>query len=261
MKQTAIATIAIGDPYQSYWVKYCMADWCDYANRINAELLVFHELLDDSPRALARSVAWQKCLLLGSASCRPFRQIAILDSDIAINSQRAPNIFDQVSPDYVGGVINGSQLHADHRSLLLGDGPYDRGLTRWKADQDRQYQEMGLAPRPEGIVQTGVLVANPEKHAESFHRVYTSDYAETRCYEQLPLSHALLSAGLFRQIDTRFNCVFQEAAGIHYPYVLYDKFEEQECLTKWAVRTLFTRNFFLHFASATPFMRFLREEE
>ena len=260
MKQTAIATLVIGEPYQSIWSKHCLGDWYTYAQRIDAELLVFQQPLDLSPRALARSASWQKLLLLSTDACRNFRQVAILDCDIAINSQHAPNIFEQVDEEHVGGVINGSQLHADFRPMLLRLGqPYQRGLAQWQADQDRHYRKIGLEPRPEGLIQGGVLVASPQHHAELFSNVYLAGFPETHTYEQVPLSHALLSGGFFREIDTRFNCVFQETAGIYYPYVLYGQFEEKELLTKWAVRTMFTQNFFLHFAAAPQFMRYLQD--
>src|SRR4051794_23301454 len=133
MRQTAIATVIVGEPYQSLWTKYCLGNWYEYANRINAELIVIRQPLDVSQRARSRSISWQKCLLIGSEPCRSFRQVAILDCDIAINSQRAPNIFDQVDEEHVGGVINGSQLHPDFRPMLLGHGqPYHRGLEHWQ---------------------------------------------------------------------------------------------------------------------------------
>ena len=50
--------------------------------------------------------------------------------------------------------------------------------------------------------------------------VFDARYAlETRSYEQIPLSHAIQTAGLFQSIDTRFNSIFYESMLVHYPYL------------------------------------------
>jgi hypothetical protein len=221
--------------------------------------------LDSSALAQSRSLAWQKCLVLSQELARAYRQVALLDSDIVINHEAAPNIFEQVTEEFIGGVISGSHIQEDLRvvmlSRLLGKQfPYERGLRHWEDDQRSLYQPFGLTPIDGGIVQTGVLVASPQQHGELFLEVYQSRYpVKSRTHEQIPLSHAILSSGLFRPIDPRFNSVFYETMLVHYPYLLDDTTPAYSELAKRATRTQFANNFFLHFAYDSQFIRFLSD--
>jgi hypothetical protein len=47
-----------------------------------------------------------------------------------------------------------------------------------------------------------------------FHSKWPIDH---RSFKQLPLSHALLGAGVFRSIDSRFNSAFYETRLVRYP--------------------------------------------
>src|SRR5262249_21084987 len=151
-------------------------------------------------------------------------QIVLLDSDIAINAATAPKITEQVAPEHVGGVISGSHIPEDLRLVLLSRQQgkafdYQRGSSQWGEYQLSGYRFHGIEPPgvPQ-VVQTGVLVASPERHAELFRTVYAKDNpTPSRCHEQFHLSHALLTAGVFRPIDTRFNSVFGESVAVYYP--------------------------------------------
>src|SRR5437016_12929944 len=90
LKEGALVTLAIGEHYLSNWQKYCAADWQAYAAKHGYDLIVITEPLDRSPRAMARSPAWQKCLVLSQEFARQYHQIVLLDSDIAINAATAP---------------------------------------------------------------------------------------------------------------------------------------------------------------------------
>jgi hypothetical protein len=262
MPDAAIVTLAIGEPYLSNWQKFCEAHWRTYAARHQFDLFVITEPFDRSASALSRSPAWQKCLVWGQAFARQYRQIILLDSDIAINPRTAPRITDQVPIDRVGGTTAGSHIHEDLRVVLIDrlsgtQREYRRGLGHWQDDQNSVYRDYGLPPLEPGIVNTGVLVANPIKHRAIFEQVYAGGYPESRCYEQVPLSHALLSAGVFHPIDTRFNSLFYESVAVHYPYLLNKQTPHYDELAKSAVHVQIVNNFFLHFAYDNDFMRFL----
>lgn len=85
MSDVALVALAIGQPYLSNWQKYCAAGWQAYAQKHQLDLILVTEPIDRSPFALSRSPAWQKCLLLGQDFSRNYRQLVILDCDIAIN--------------------------------------------------------------------------------------------------------------------------------------------------------------------------------
>lgn len=263
MNSAAIVTLVIGDAHREAWLKYSAANWQAYAQKHQLDLIAIDEPLDHSPRALARSPAWQKCLVLSQDFAKQYRQIILIDSDIVINVEDAPNIAEQVSPEMVGGVISGSHIHEDLRVVLLSrlrakPYAYQRGLAHWHADQKEFYLPYGLRGPDTGIVQTGVLVASPERHQSIFEAIYAANYPiETRGYEQLPLSHALLSGELFQQLDTRFNSVFFETMLVHYPYLLNNATPNYELLARFATGVEFANNFFLHFAYKMEFMSYL----
>jgi hypothetical protein len=266
MNEAALVTLAVGEPHLSNWRRYCEPGWRAYAAVHGFDVFAFTEPLDRSARGLSRSVAWQKCLLLGQEQIRRYRQVVLLDADIAINPA-APSVIDQTRPGSVGGVVSGGHIQEDLRIVLLNrlaavnkwplHSDYMRGSKPWEAFQSEAYAANGLAPSFPMMVQTGVLVTNPEFHRELFEAVYATDRptSDSRCYEQVPLSHALLSANIFEPIDSRFNSVLFETLLVHHHYLFTGALGEQ--VTRAIVRAEMANNFFLHFAYEPSLMRFL----
>ena len=186
MNHAAIVTLAIGEKHLAYWRQYCERSWRAYAERCGYDLLVLTEPLDSSPRAAARSPAWQKCLVLSQEFSARYQQIIALDCDIVINDA-APPITEQSPEQRVGGVISGSHIHEDLRAVLLSrlrgqPLAYEPGLRLWQDDQARHYALQGFETMFAGIVQTGVLVVSPRHHREIFEDVYARDYPEERSF-------------------------------------------------------------------------------
>src|SRR5687767_1985790 len=157
MNENAIVTLAIGEPYLSNWQKYCAAHWQEYAGKHQFDLIVLTEPLDRSPVALARSPSWQKCLIWGQDFARQYRQLVVLDCDIAINPRLAPNIIDQVPIECVGGTTAGSHIHEDLRALLIDrmtgtQREYRRAPLQWREDQNSVYRTFGFEPFEIGVV-------------------------------------------------------------------------------------------------------------
>jgi hypothetical protein len=267
MNNIAIVALAIGEQHLAYWRKYCQASWRAYAQKCGYDLILVTEPFDDSSRAAARSPAWQKCLVLSQEFSAKFRQIVLLDTDILINTSAAPPITDQTPEEWVGGVISGSHIQDDLRLLLLSRLKQDRidyepGLGHWRDDQAAYYRHFGLSPIDAGIIQTGVLVASPHHHRQIFESAYQTLVAsQLRSYEQIPLSHAILTSGAFRQIDTRFNSVFYETMLVHYAYLSNTQTPSYGLLATAAVQAQYFNSFFLHFAHAPDFIRFLPWDE
>lgn len=265
MNEAALVTLAVGEPHLSNWRRYCEPGWRAYAAAHGFDVLVFTEPLDKSVRGLSRSVAWQKCLLLSHEQVHQYRRAVLLDADIAINPA-APNILDQVPRDKVGGVYSGGQIHEDLRAVLLerlsllNKWPPRTGYTRgsrWDEFQSEAYAANGLSPSFPAMIQTGVLVTSPDQHRDLFGAVYAADRLanDTRCYEQVPLSHALLYAGIFQPIDSRFNSVVFETLLVHHNYLFTSAVGEP--VTRAVVRSELDNNFFLHFAYEPSLLRFL----
>ena len=257
MNKSALVTLAIGEPYLSNWARICSEKWQAYAARHGFDLIVVTEPFVPSDR----SPAWQKCLVLSQDFAQKYRRIVLLDSDIAINPT-APNVLEQAAEEFVGGVLSGSHIHDDLKPLLASrlmnqPIPYERGLRQWNSMQNLAYEEYGLSRQEPGVVQTGVLIASPARHGALFRSIYDGSFTESRSYEQIPLSHALLNAGLFQQIDSRFNSTLYETMLVHHHYLFTDPLGEH--VTKSVVRAEFAKNFFLHFAYDQSLIRCLED--
>ncbi len=258
MNLAAIVTLAIGESRLADWNRYCAATWQAYANRHHLDLIVIDKPFEKSDR----SPAWQKCLVLSQPFVARYQRILLLDSDIAINAN-SPNPIEQVPEHLVGGVMSGDHIHDDLKPLLLQrltrtQLPYERGTEQWRRDQAACYESYGMPPPPVGgVIQTGVLVANPSRHAPIFRAIYEGEFRETRTYEQVPLSHALLQSDIFCPIDSRFNSILFETLLVHHHFLFTDAVGEN--VTRAIVRAEFANNFFLHFAYNQSLIRFLAD--
>jgi len=264
MNHRALVTLALGGRHLEYWRKHCEPNWRQYAARCGYDLVLLTDPLDASSAAAERSPAWQKCLVLGQEFAARYRQVVLLDSDIVINVAAAPPITDFVAEASIGGAISGAQIADDLRPVLLTrtwqrQFPYEPGDSLWSEVQGEYYRRFGLSPRPEGIVQTGVLVASPQHHRDIFEQVYHARWpaAGHRTFEQVPLSHAILSSGCFQRLDARFNSVFYETLLVHHPYLLVPELPIREQLAMCAVQAEFANSFFLHFAYDSSFAEYL----
>ena len=100
----AIVTITLGKKHQVLWKRICEKNWKKYCSKFNLDLVVINLPLDDSERGKSRSPSWQKCLILSHPKVKNYEQIAWLDSDILINTSIAPNIFENIGVEEIGGV-------------------------------------------------------------------------------------------------------------------------------------------------------------
>ena len=99
----ALVTLAIGEKYLVPWRALCEPGWRAYAARHGYDLVVITQPLDTSPRAAARSPAWQKCLVLGDAIAAGRDRIVWIDADVMINPT-APDITVGVPAEKIGAV-------------------------------------------------------------------------------------------------------------------------------------------------------------
>lgn len=256
MRKSAIVTLTLGRDWLAYWKRFCEPNWHAYAARHGLDIIVVTQPLDSSARAARRSPAWQKCLILNQDFSRQYQRVVWVDADVVINP-RAPSVVDGVPEDKVGGVISGAYILDDLKPILLErlrgrSDPAGDARALWEADQRSFYAPYGLDDGLSDIVQTGVLVLNPGAHAPLLERIYAADFPDSRSYEQLPLSHAILRGNLFHALDSRFNTVFFERMLVHYPYLTQPEVKANatayNLLARYAVNTELANSFFLHFA-------------
>jgi hypothetical protein len=72
----ALVTLAIGDRYRDMFERHCRSNWSVYAERHGCDLIVIDTPIDRTERAFARSLHWQKCLILEHEQVENYRQVA-----------------------------------------------------------------------------------------------------------------------------------------------------------------------------------------
>jgi hypothetical protein len=270
----AIVTFAVGGGYLAAWRRYCEPGWRAYAERHGYDIICCDAPLDATPRAMKRSVAWQKCLVLSQDFASRYDRIVWLDADILINAACAPPVESAVPPEKAGAVDAWAQPAPAAHALML-----ERAFAIWKSsgaspvvnyDARAYYENYGLPPEFDAVVQTGMLALSPKHHREILEHVYYS-YEERGGpewnYEMRPLSYELLKAGAVHWVDGRFNRVWFADKVLHYPFLfrpqqhssrLPDRLRRRlmrllglrpgcDC-ARLCATSAFMNSFFLHFA-------------
>jgi len=215
--QKAIVTIAIGQNYYANWKKFCEPNWRQYGERYGFDLICLERPLDTSERARMRSVAWQKCLILGQDFAGSYDQICWIDSDIMINAF-APDIAAGVPLDKVGATYETtfSPVYLKRAFML-----WPTSIINYTPQE--YYSTYGLQADCDKVLNTGVLVLSPRFHRTILEHVYNS-YEEKGGrewhMEMRPLSYELVKAGAVHWIDPRFNLMWPSEEIMHYPFLL-----------------------------------------
>ncbi len=253
--RTAIVTLLLGRPYQLAWHDLCEPGWRAYADRHGYDIIAIERPLDVTPRAMARSPAWQKCLVLQPSIVGGYDRVVWVDADIVINPN-APAVTGTVPIEKIGAVdesvyptLDAHQAFWQRMVAQTKDG--NPALARiWQSYLDpRDYHGFwGLPRRGDHIVQTGVLVLSPRHHRELLEYVYYSyenKGGPELSYEMRPLSFEIQERNLHHWIDARFNATFN--------VILSQANAEQPISTQERLFDLIRRslssNYFLHFAA------------
>ena len=156
--QKAIVTIAIGGTYYASWKKFCEPGWKQSADTYGFDLVCLESPLDTSERASARSVAWQKCLILGQDFAGTYDQIVWIDSDILINAC-APDITTGVPLDKAGATEDASYSDTGHMFLKRAFKLWPGAVINYTPQE--YYSKYGLPADCDRVLNTGVLVVSP----------------------------------------------------------------------------------------------------
>lgn len=199
MNKTAIATMALGRRHHDLFRQCSQKSFRRYAEKIGAEPVVFDHPLDPTAAARGRPPAWQKCLLLDHPRLRDFDQVAWMDSDILINAELAPSIFEQVREDQIGITAD---VYPDTFPDMAAFAAHYYAPLRASAE--------GVLPAMNTVIQGGVWIMSPRHHTPLLHKVYRhagNPTGEARPYEQPAFGFEIYRAGGYRWIDPRFNTI------------------------------------------------------
>ena len=260
-EKIAIVTLCVGQRYLELWRKYCARNWQAYAARHGYALEILEAPLDPSPRGMARSMSWQKCLILATPRAFKYDRVIWVDADIVVNPA-APPIHDGVPPEKIGAVISGDYIQDDMKGVLIErlrgtKAPPNRTLEAWAADQRSFYAAAGVACASSDIVQGGVLVLSQSHRALLAEAYAQEERPGVSAYEQFALSATILNRRLLHRLDSRFNLVFYERMVVHYPFLLNKSLVRYATIAQLALMSEYANSYFLHFAYDQSLMQYL----
>ena len=276
-----LVTLTLGESYKERFEEFSRASWVSYCNRHSIQLIVLDKPLDDSLRAQKRSPAWQKLLILSQDWSDSFDQIAWVDSDIVINSQRAPNLFSFVSPEEIGAVEafvfpTANMFTAgllERYETWEGQGrKFMRNTTASQYYSNRKISSESVGNSYLPVVQTGVVVSSPKHHKLLFESIYYSYeelFGPEGNYEMPAMSFEISRSGYWKPLPQEFNIVVQDFLQFLIP--AKNEREKDQRISLFSISKLFHKiligsylqrilqmSFFLHFAGSAYLMRKLR---
>jgi hypothetical protein len=226
----AIVTLAVGERYKTVFEQYCRDNWQSYCNKFGFELLVLTERLDISKRASARSMSWQKLLILSQDWSSNYDQIVWVDSDIIINSHLAGDITAGLPLECIGGVDQYAIPTREIFDISLG-----KLYESWRANNvsflanrspGTYYTNRGIpGAHLDKVMQGGVFVCAPEFHKDLLEKIYYEyeDESGGGNYENPAMSFEILQAGVIKWLPVIFNFCVINIIPAFYPGVFYKR--------------------------------------
>ena len=235
------------------WSTRFKKTWEKYAEIHGYDIVVIDDYIDVSEKGKSRSPHWQKCLILEHPKVKKFDDVVWIDSDILINYHTAPCIVEHNASGKIGAVTQGDRFpnreKIDNVLMRMRSGT----PAEWMRDNPaitypEMYMRAGLAGDINDVINTGVLVLKPERHAALMRRVY-DEGVENRfsAKENMPLSYRLLKDGMVNPLDIRFNKLWDEAYFEAYPFFKVENFRADQRMAALCVNMAFQNAYFLHF--------------
>ncbi len=243
-----------------------MTGWERYAQKHGYDIICIDNPLDKSERALSRSPAWQKCLVLSQDFSNKYDRIVWMDCDILINPYFAPSIVDEVPEGMVGAVDVWSSPTSGWFPLALQRYmDITPGSDTFSLSVSAYYQKYGLPDTFDKVVQTGVLVMSPKHRAvlEMTYYEYEEKGGPQWNYEMRPLSYELQKASCVHWIDVRYNMSWPVYKCLFYPFLMLESTlddEQKKALSGACVNAAYHYGYFLHFPGDKSDMHLVNQE-
>lgn len=272
----ALVTLAIGEKYIGYLKNFCYDLWKEYADINNLDIIVFDEVFDESSRALGRSPAWQKLLILSQPSIQKYDQVAWIDTDILINP-KSPDIFQDIPIEKIGAVDAYATPSKEEHKIAI-----ERIYQYWTLNDikfipndtpTKFHNNFGIEGNFSSAVQTGVMVLSPNYHRDLFEHVYNNYEDKGPAYwnyEMRPLSYEILKNGMIKWLNPKFNIPWGYLKQTFYPFLRSDNiiekifknivFLKNSSLLSKCITTSYINNYFLHFAGCISEMAYLNKK-
>jgi len=232
----AIVTFIIGEKYKAAFNRYFRSGVEAYAKRHQYDLICIEQPLDSFRWATrASGILMQKLLITTQEWSSKYDYIVWLDSDIYI-TLHAEDIVKGLDTDCVVGTNQSRQINDRMRLYNQVSRGYEQTAKKW-------YVDRGIDCEYSDVLQSGVMVFQPKKHAGMCQEIYDSviqnPHYRRHGEDQLFISYELLKRGSLEFISWEFNAVWV----LHYNFVGGDK-------TAAMAKLMFISNF-IHYCNLT----------
>jgi hypothetical protein len=269
-----IVTLTIGKAYASQFTSLCISNWSLYAKKHNLDLRIIEDSLDREPRAQKRSPAWQKLLILSQEWSSSYDFIIWIDSDVLINTSRAPNILEFAEESRVGIVDSMAFPTKEMYRFQLAEQyelfAKERRRFFYNLDASDYYRNRGIKPTKYSthVLQTGVFVASPKVHRNLFESIYFNyedSLGPEGNYEMPAFSFELLENKIWHFLPPEYNLIVRDFLSLFYPAAnlsdsslvnrLLEKLSLRDSILELALDRCFNLSYFTHFAGCQYLMK------
>jgi hypothetical protein len=202
----AIATVAIGEDYQSAYAAIFRPSVERYVARHSYDLLVFTDFLGEPGYRDPRLVNFMKMLVPYQEAVLGYDLVMVLDVDVLINAKAPPFHALEIGPA-IGVVDEWCQPTPEERVQFQ----VANGLERSPRDY---YRLAGFALESKTLINSGMFICAPSLHSE-FFRAIVACYAEVQRghprgahFEQSMFGFELMTNGLAHFLPTVWNCLW-----------------------------------------------------
>jgi len=269
-RKKAIVTIAIGKQYLDMFESLCKKHWMQYCGKHKFDLIVIKNPLDGSERAMNRSIAWQKLLILSQEWSQHYDQIVWIDTDILINLNNALDICQNIPIDKVSAVEAWSipSRHIHDIALKRLYQSWDSQGVKYVDNLSPRlyYQNRGIdnAQDLDAVVQTGVFICSPSYHRQIFEHIYHTyedKHGAEWNYEMPAMSYEIIKNNLHNWINPEYNFCVSNLTAAFYPFIFHNN-TSTEIDQLIALKNIYDLGYFVHFAGCssymTPFYTYLK---
>jgi hypothetical protein len=230
-----LVTLAIGDRYLQIYNLLFRKSQEEYAKKHKYDFKIITNFISSNttfPLEHRDLISFQKILVCSQPFSTGYDFIIFIDADILINKNTPPlhNIID--FGDKIGIVDEYSQPTPKMRIQL-------QKQNKWEDNATDYYKLAGLDIITDKVLNTGVLVMQPKKHAEFLVGIYNNytkmaiNHSRGFGFEQSCIGFELQNRNMFILLDNKWNAL----------WALYRD-------TKWFsnLQEMYENNYMIHFA-------------
>jgi hypothetical protein len=236
-----LVTIVIGNEYFEEYKRLFYESQKNYALQNGYDFKVINNFLDENIQTYS-TISFNKILVCNQEWSKNYDFIIFIDADILINVN-SPPIHNYIDYDTCIGIIDEYSQPSKERRINI------QKKMGWEITATEYYKLCGFDIETDKVFNSGVLVLQPEIHAEFLQNIYNNYVIKSIShyrgfhYEQSAIGYELQKEKLYKVLDNKFNALWS--------LTKLDNIENK------SLSQFINENYFIHFAGRTDFDKIL----